>query len=377
MAAAKVVWDNELKQTLAEAKAAWRADDERYRKEAEAMWTRDEERRLATAKQNWQAETTRRLRDAETSWRAGEEERVAEARKAWESEEISQRAQEQAEWKADQEYRLMALRETWEANLDRHIAVAREAWEMELAHRAADAVPDSKTNGAGPPRLEPVFEPVVESEESAPPVESPPAPAEPLEPDAPAVFHDPEPEFYAEPDRMVLARHAIEEVKREAEERKLELEERKRRGKDAARGIAERRHRRTTLKAKRKIGHFKPDIPWRKLALACSVVVGVIYLISSGGPNLTVLKNSLLSLRDRVAEQETQKVFFVRASRVNVRAEASRASAVITQVVQATALLEVRRQGEWIEVTLPGGADKQGWVHSSLLTSEPAASPLQ
>ncbi len=373
LAAAKAAGDCELKQTLTEAKAAWRADDERYRKEAEEMWVRDEERRLGTAKQHWETETARRLRDADAAWRAGEDERLAEARKAWESEESSQRAQAEADWKVDQEYRLTALRETWEENLERHIAVAREAWETELEHRAAGAGTDSKTHGAGLPRLEPVFDAV----ECALTAASPSAPAEPLEPDAPAVFHDPEPEFYAQPDRMVLARHAIEEVKREAEERKLELAERKRRAKDAARGIADKRHRRTTLKARRMIGHFKPDIPWRKLALACSVIAGVIYLISSGGPNLTVFKNSLLSLRDRVADQKTQNVFFVRPARVNVRAQASTASAVIAQVVHATALLEIRRQEEWIQVTLPGGADKQGWVHASLLTSKPAANPLQ
>jgi SH3-like domain-containing protein len=40
-------------------------------------------------------------------------------------------------------------------------------------------------------------------------------------------------------------------------------------------------------------------------------------------------------------------------------------------MIRGTAVLELQRNAEWIKVALPETAGEQGWVHSSLLSTEP------
>jgi uncharacterized protein YgiM (DUF1202 family) len=62
----------------------------------------------------------------------------------------------------------------------------------------------------------------------------------------------------------------------------------------------------------------------------------------------------------------------VRAKSVNLRAAASTSARVITRLTQATAVSQIGRQGDWIQVALPGEPGRQGWVHASLVTTVPA-----
>jgi uncharacterized protein YraI len=58
----------------------------------------------------------------------------------------------------------------------------------------------------------------------------------------------------------------------------------------------------------------------------------------------------------------------VTGSNVNVRAGPSTDAGVLTRVGVNERAIERRRQGQWVEVELPG-QDVLGWIHDSLLTS--------
>jgi hypothetical protein len=59
----------------------------------------------------------------------------------------------------------------------------------------------------------------------------------------------------------------------------------------------------------------------------------------------------------------------------NIRAAASTGAAVVARAPRDTALPEVARSGEWVEVVLPGRVGETGWVHRSLLRAEAAPQP--
>jgi SH3-like domain-containing protein len=67
---------------------------------------------------------------------------------------------------------------------------------------------------------------------------------------------------------------------------------------------------------------------------------------------------------------------FVLPSVVNMRKEPSQESPVIGNIKQAVAVIEVARQGAWIQVVVPENGGQQGWIDSSLLGAEPPVQPL-
>ena len=83
--------------------------------------------------------------------------------------------------------------------------------------------------------------------------------------------------------RKAVARNAIEEVKREAEEAKRSLEERRHRAKLESRRVTDKRHRKTTLVMKKKAAGYRAKRAPIKLILALAVVVmiGVAALIGT------------------------------------------------------------------------------------------------
>ena len=58
---------------------------------------------------------------------------------------------------------------------------------------------------------------------------------------------------------------------------------------------------------------------------------------------------------------------------VNLRAEADPASPVVSELKQATEVVEVGRKGGWVQVRVPARDGVGGWIDSSFLgTSAPA-----
>ena len=79
------------------------------------------------------------------------------------------------------------------------------------------------------------------------------------------------------PDAEAVARNAIEQVKRDAEEAKRSLEERRHRAKLETRRVADKRHRKTTLGMKKKAANYeaKRSLKKRIFAIAAVVMIGV------------------------------------------------------------------------------------------------------
>jgi hypothetical protein len=204
-------------------------------------------------------------------------------------------------------------------------------------------------------------------------------------PPAPPAAQDAEAQFYSEPDRNVVARHAIEEAKREEEERKAALEMRRREAREEKQRVTEGRHRKTTLKMRGRGGGPRVGRPpWRKLALAGLAATILAVAVTSGDQILPLFEDGLQSLRARLIGGQAGpadpaieiKTVVVRSDSVNVRIRASKTAPVVARLDRDTALPEVRRQGDWVMVTLPG-SNRQGWVHSSLVSEAPGGQAAQ
>jgi SH3-like domain-containing protein len=59
--------------------------------------------------------------------------------------------------------------------------------------------------------------------------------------------------------------------------------------------------------------------------------------------------------------------------RVNLRAEPSTSGAVVDVLALDQRLVELAREGEWVQVRLVGGGGAEGWVHASLIGSDQGA----
>jgi hypothetical protein len=85
------------------------------------------------------------------------------------------------------------------------------------------------------------------------------------------------------PDAEAIARDAIDEVKREAEEAKRALDERRHQAKLEGRRVIDKRHRKTTLGMKEKAANYqaKRSSAKRFLAIAVVVMIGVAAFIGA------------------------------------------------------------------------------------------------
>jgi hypothetical protein len=68
-------------------------------------------------------------------------------------------------------------------------------------------------------------------------------------------------------------------------------------------------------------------------------------------------------------------VLTVTGDRVNVRAGPGTEHAVVRQVSRDQRLLEVERQGDWVQAEIAGAGGARGWVHGSLVAPASAESP--
>ena len=62
---------------------------------------------------------------------------------------------------------------------------------------------------------------------------------------------------------------------------------------------------------------------------------------------------------------------YVRGNNVRVRAAPTLQAMVLEQVHYGHVVIEIRRQGKWVHVSLAQGKVKTGWIHASLLDKVP------
>jgi hypothetical protein len=152
----------------------------------------------------------------------------------------------QAAWRAEEQERLAAAQDNWHAELQNQLEAAKRKWESEIEGHLARA-------GAG--RGEPGAGHQAARHDAA---------------SSGASWQDTGSQA---PDAEAIARSAIDEVKREAEEAQRALEERRHQAKLESRRVADKRHRKTTLGMKQKAVSYKARRSPKKVILAIAVVV--------------------------------------------------------------------------------------------------------
>jgi hypothetical protein len=68
---------------------------------------------------------------------------------------------------------------------------------------------------------------------------------------------------------------------------------------------------------------------------------------------------------------------YVRGNNVNVRAAPSLKAPVHRQVHYGHVVIEIRRQGRWVNVSLSHTGGGTGWIHTSLLRAVPPTPPAK
>lgn len=68
---------------------------------------------------------------------------------------------------------------------------------------------------------------------------------------------------------------------------------------------------------------------------------------------------------------------YVRGNSVNVRAAPSLKALVRLQVHYGHVVIEIQRQGRWVNVSLSHTGGKTGWIHASLLRAVSPAPPAK
>jgi len=176
------------------------------------------------------------------------------------------------------------------------------------------------------------------------------------------------------PDPGAIARQAIEEAKRETEAAKQALEERRRQAKLEGRRVTDKRNRKTARGVMQAARGLDIKRPQRKVAAAGVGLLLLAVAIFTATRDLSTLEAGLAAFTPSVAEPEPATVF-VRSGVVNLRAEAATTARVIGRVVRDTALSEIGRTGEWVQVVVPDSGGKYGWIHASLVVSKASDRP--
>jgi hypothetical protein len=176
---------------------------------------------------------------------------------------------------------------------------------------------------------------------------------------------------YSEPDRKLVAKRAIAQAEREAEERETALQERRQQAKVEKLRIKDSLHSQAVRKLMKPIRGSEKGFPWPKLAVVCAGLAALAVAISLSNIPLPNISDSIEGVAAPAASPEPARLF-VRPALINVRADASVDAPVLTQMIRGTAVLELQRNAEWIKVALPETDGEQGWVHSSLLSTEPS-----
>jgi hypothetical protein len=260
-------------------------------------------------------------------WRSEHEQRLAEARRAWEMERTEIAADAVARSQKDFDRVLADAKEAWDQEGEVKLARVRGAWESELTQRMAEAQEEWDTK---------------------------------------------------EEQLNAITRRALERAKIAEQAASLA----KRLTKDDEPGG---RARRSSPKAKRKAksgaGPLRLEHPGRVLALACVTLAVLVYANLKPSFSLPHAQESLNLIQkapeDDQAELQAETPsgqWFIQPSIVNVRQSASQSSPILTQLNRKQPVAELQRKSGWVQITLPDGSGRQGWIHGSLLATEPADS---
>jgi uncharacterized protein YgiM (DUF1202 family) len=128
--------------------------------------------------------------------------------------------------------------------------------------------------------------------------------------------------------------------------------------------------RKAKRKTKRATRLFSIERPGRMLAVACASLLVLVLSdpIADIGASLLKSDGPPLEVSPAIDRAGT---LFVQPSMANMREKATQESPVIGHIRQAAAVIEVARQGAWVQVIVPEAGGQQGWIHSSLLGAEP------
>ena len=115
---------------------------------------------------------------------------------------------------------------------------------------------------------------------------------------------------------------------------------------------------------------FSIERPGRMLAVACASLAVLVLSDPIADIGSSFLNGDRPPIELSPAN-DRPGTLFVQPSVVNMRERASQESPVIGNIKQAAAVIEIGRQGAWVQVIVPETGDEQGWIHSSLLGAEP------
>ena len=373
LSAAKRAWEPLVEQRIATAEAGWNAELEQKLTEAKARWRAEEEKRMGAARTAWEGERSRDGATVVPQPAANLEDALAAARSVWEAEAEQRLSEAEAQWRVDVERRVSEIRaafdneargslkkaeERWKAEEQARLAAAQEAWQAE-AKNAKQATAEEHA----PPTPEPRRESHTANDTGANEVKTD---AAWLTGAAETPADEPNPEWQ----REVSARRATADAKDEIEAAKIETKARRKQAKIEVWRQTEERHRQTTAQMKKQIAGPRRG-RWRAAAIVFCVglaAAGGVQLLRSGADPKAVL--------DRVtsAQKSTgQTLLYVRVDSAVVRAEASPQSAAMNSLSRNTAVQELRRRGDWVQIASPGSDKPLGWMHSTLLRTEIAA----
>lgn len=307
LATAEANWKAELEQTLAEAQARWHRDDEKRLASARSAWEGERAKAgddpsppaasavkiadaVAAARIVWEAETEQRLAEADMQRRVDVEQRVADIQAAFENEARQRLKAAEERWREEEKARLSAAWDAWQAD-------ARNA-----RPTGAENTSPPPTRAAKPP-AEAAKPPAISIRLAPKPKpETTPASITPSTP-APASAPSQSPEDTAVPNKVsdaeweieMNARRAAADAKKEIEAAKKDTQERRKKAKIEVWSNMEAQHRRTTAMVKQRMG--VPRLKRWRLAL----VVLCLLLGAAGALYLTRSETGLQAWLGRLA----------------------------------------------------------------------------
>jgi hypothetical protein len=317
LATAEANWKAELEQTLAEAQARWHRDDEKRLASARSAWEGERAKTgddpsppaasavkiadaVAAARIVWEAETEQRLAEADMQRRVDVEQRVADIQAAFENEARQRLKAAEERWREEEKARLSAARDAWQAD-------ARNARPTGAENTSPPPMRAEKppAEAAKPPAISIRLAP-------KPKPETTPASITPSAP-APASAPSQLPEDTAVPNKVsdaeweieMNARRAAADAKKEIEAAKKDTQERRKKAKIEVWSNMEAQHRRTTAMVKQRMG--VPRLKRWRLAL----VVLCLLLGAAGALYLTQSETGLQAWLGRLAAMAAEPRHFL------------------------------------------------------------------
>ncbi len=363
LAAEKAVWDKQAGDRLAAAKAAWASLAEQRLAQAEASWQAELAQKLGDAKARWSAEEEMHLAKTRAALESGRdrgpsvagpqsaaniEDALAAARSVWEAETEHRLSQAEAQWRIDVERRVGEIRAAFDGEARERLKKAEERWKADEKARLAKA--------------QEIWQAEIETARQATAEKH----ARPAAPAVAAAQHEADAEWQ----REISARRATADAKKDIETAKEDTQARRKQAKIEVWRKTEERQRHKTVQVKQRIAGLRPGRRRAVVAVLCAglVVAAAVQMVRTGTDPRAVLERAVSA--DRTTDQ---RLLYVRAEAAVIRAEASPESTALDSLPRNTAVQEIRRRGEWVQIAAPGSDSPLGWMHSTLLRTETAA----